>query len=101
MPFALNEATRFISPTKTLEYLAGGKPVISSSVADVVAFYSEIVSIADGPAEWISAIETLLHAGPAELQARNERAQPMLFANTWDAIASRMAEQITARWLAH
>jgi glycosyltransferase involved in cell wall biosynthesis len=99
MPFALNEATRFISPTKTLEYLAGGKPVISSSVADVVAFYRDIVTIADGPAEWMNAIEAHLHANPAELQARNERAQPLLLANTWDAIAARMAEQITACWL--
>lgn len=92
MPFALNEATTFISPTKTLEYLAGGKPVISSSVADVVAFYSEIVTIADGADAWISSIEVMLEAGPDELRKRNERAQPLLAANTWDAIATRMAE---------
>lgn len=100
MPFALNEATRFISPTKTLEYLAGGKPVISSSVPDVVAFYRDIVTIADGSAAWISAITELLQADPAERRARNERAEPLLQAQTWDAIASRMAEQIATRWSA-
>ncbi len=92
MPFALNEATTFISPTKTLEYLAGGKAVISSSVADVVAFYSEIVAIADGADAWISCVEVMLGAGPDELRGRNERAQPLLAANTWDAIATQMAD---------
>ncbi len=41
MPFALNDATRFISPTKTLEYFAAGRPVVSTSVADVVGPYGE------------------------------------------------------------
>jgi len=91
MPFALNEATRFISPTKTLEYLAGGKPVISSSVPDVVAFYREIVLLADGPDAWIAGVESILRDGEAQLHARLERARPVLEANTWDAIAGRMA----------
>lgn len=49
MPFALNDSTRFISPTKTLEYLAGGKPVVSTAVKDVVVPYARIgaVRIAD------------------------------------------------------
>lgn len=49
MPFALNDATRFISPTKTLEYLAAGKPVVSTAVCDVVMPYGEkgFVRIAD------------------------------------------------------
>jgi glycosyltransferase involved in cell wall biosynthesis len=49
MPFALNDATRFISPTKTLEYLAGGKPVVSTAIRDVVTPYGEqgLVYIAD------------------------------------------------------
>jgi UDP-galactopyranose mutase len=90
MPFAINAATRFISPTKTLEYLAGGKPVISSSVPDVVASYRKIVTIADGPETWIEAIEHLLAATPAEQWARLERVEPILQDNTWDSIAERM-----------
>jgi glycosyltransferase involved in cell wall biosynthesis len=94
MPFALNEATRYISPTKTLEYLAGGKWVLSSSVPDVVAFYEDIVSIADGADAWITAAEALLHSSPTKLQAQLARTEPILAANTWESIAGRMADLI-------
>jgi glycosyltransferase involved in cell wall biosynthesis len=49
MPFALNESTRFISPTKTLEYLAGGKPVVSTMIRDVVTPYADsgLVQVAE------------------------------------------------------
>jgi UDP-galactopyranose mutase len=62
MPFALNEATRFISPTKTPEYLAGGKPVISTSIRDVIHTYGnkKMVRIADTPREFIAAAEYFL-----------------------------------------
>ena len=42
MPFAMNESTQFISPTKTPEYLAGGKPVVSTPVRDVVRHYGDL-----------------------------------------------------------
>jgi glycosyltransferase involved in cell wall biosynthesis len=90
MPFALNDATRFISPTKTLEYLAGGKPVISSSVPDVVATYRGIVSIEDGAAAWIEEIDRLLHTPATEHAARQQAAQPLLAQGSWDGIADRM-----------
>lgn len=59
IPFALNESTRFISPTKTPEYLAGGVPVVSTSIRDVVNPYGEngLVYIADTPEEFIKGIE--------------------------------------------
>lgn len=62
MPFARNESTRFISPTKTPEYLAGGKPVIASSITDVVTSYGDkgLVSIADTAEEFIDAAENIL-----------------------------------------
>jgi glycosyltransferase involved in cell wall biosynthesis len=90
MPFALNEATRYISPTKTLEYLAGRKPVVSSSVPDVVAFYKEIVYIADGADGWITAIEQILASSDDERAARLERAIVPLEQSSWDSIAERM-----------
>ncbi len=90
MPFALNEATRFISPTKTPEYLAGGKDVISTSVPDVVAAYQGIVTIVDGVDAWIDAIEQLLAAPPADRLVRLERAQPLLERGSWDGIVERM-----------
>lgn len=90
MPFALNEATRYISPTKTLEYLAGHKPVISSSVPDVVAFYQDIVYIVDGAEAWIAAIEQVLASSDEERAARLERARVPLEQSSWDSIAERM-----------
>jgi UDP-galactopyranose mutase len=62
LPFAINDATRFISPTKTPEYLAGGRPVVSTPVADVVKPYGEmgLVHIAEGPEAFIAGIEQAL-----------------------------------------
>jgi glycosyltransferase involved in cell wall biosynthesis len=96
MPFAMNEATRFISPTKTLEYLAGGRPVLSTPVPDVAAQYSDMVAIASGVDAWIAAAEDIL-AGPPALEVRLERARPVLEANTWDSIAARMADLMEER----
>ncbi|HZW03242.1 MAG TPA: UDP-galactopyranose mutase, partial [Anaerolineaceae bacterium] len=62
MPFAQNLATRYISPTKTPEYLAGGKPVISTPIQDVVRPYGEkgLARIATGVEEWAAAVDDLL-----------------------------------------
>ena len=62
LPFALNEATRFISPTKTPEYLAAGRPVVSTPIRDVVRTYGEVggVRIAGSADEFIGAVEAAL-----------------------------------------
>ena len=62
IPFAINETTRFISPTKTPEYLAAGKPVISTAISDVVSPYGEenLVSIIHSADEFIEAAERIL-----------------------------------------
>lgn len=62
LPFARNESTRFISPTKTPEYLAAGKPVVSTSIRDVVRPYGDekLVHIADTIPEFVAAIATAL-----------------------------------------
>ena len=59
IPFARNESTRYISPTKTPEYLAGGVPVVSTSIQDVVTPYGKekLVYIADDPEEFIKGVE--------------------------------------------
>jgi UDP-galactopyranose mutase len=59
LPFARNESTRFISPTKTPEYLAAGRPVVSTSIRDVVRPYGEskLVRIADTVSEFVNAAE--------------------------------------------
>jgi glycosyltransferase involved in cell wall biosynthesis len=62
LPFALNESTKYISPTKTPEYLAAGKPVISTSITDVVNPYGKkgLVHIADTAEEFIVEGEKIL-----------------------------------------
>jgi UDP-galactopyranose mutase len=68
MPFALNESTRFISPTKTPEYLAAGKPVVSTPIRDVVRPYGEagLVRIAGTPEQFVRAIDEALNEDAAE-----------------------------------
>src|SRR4028119_1824931 len=62
LPFARNESTRFISPTKTPEYLAAGKPVVSTSIRDVVRPYGQegLVRIADTVEEFVAAAEAAM-----------------------------------------
>lgn len=69
LPFALNEATRFISPTKTLEYLAGGKPVVSTAIADVAALYGQLVRVAGDTAAFIDACAAALAQGGVAAEA--------------------------------
>ena len=90
MPFALNASTRFISPTKTLEYLAAGKPVVSTPVRDVAQQYAAVVPIAATPAEFVAACENIL-ALDAEAQLRFEAvALDMVAATSWDRTAGAM-----------
>ena len=93
MPFALNEATRSISPTKTLEYLAAGLPVVSTRVPDVVADYEGIVDLADDAAGFAAACR----AGRAGIdETRATRIEAVLHRQHWDSIAARMEELITS-----
>jgi glycosyltransferase involved in cell wall biosynthesis len=88
MPFALNEATRSISPTKTLEYLAAGLPVVSTRVPDVVADYTGIVHLADDAPTFADACQTSVTK--VDLP-RLERCRDVLASQHWDAIAGRMS----------
>ena len=97
MPFALNEATRYISPTKTLEYMAAGKPVVSTPIRDVVTPYAGIVAIADTPEAFVAACEQALAQTPdASAQAAAARAA-VVAGTSWDGTAARMAELIDAQ----
>jgi UDP-galactopyranose mutase len=91
LPFALNESTRFISPTKTLEYLAGGKPVVSTPIHDVVSLYGKVVRIGADAAEFVAAIEATL-AEPAAVRARWRAASRAVVQGcTWNGTASVIA----------
>jgi UDP-galactopyranose mutase len=93
LPFAHNDATRFISPTKTPEYLAAGLPVVSTSIADVVAAYADlaIVEIADGAEDVIAACERLLALDLAEARIEGDA---RLAASSWDSTYERMSALI-------
>ncbi|MET3889138.1 glycosyltransferase involved in cell wall biosynthesis [Bosea sp. OAE506] len=90
MPFALNDSTRFISPTKTPEFLAAGLPVVSTPVRDVVRGYGDdgLVEIADGPTEMIARLEKALSErdDPQRLRAANAR----IATTSWDATWAQM-----------
>lgn len=94
IPFAINESTRFISPTKTPEYLAAGKPVISSAIKDVVRPYGEknLVHIVSNADEFIK-------AGEKEMRKRTrknwlKKVDDFLIDNSWDRTWSKMVRNI-------
>ena len=93
LPFALNESTRFISPTKTPEYLAAGCPVVSTPVRDVVRPYGErgYVAIAQTPSEFIAAIELALSARTSTWRDEVDR---FLSQMSWDRTWSEMSHLI-------
>lgn len=99
MPFARNGATRFISPTKTPEYLAGGRPVVSTSIRDVVQPYGELglVRIADTPPAFVAACEAAMAEDPAaRLAATDAFLADLSWDRTWaamDALADRAVRQ--------
>jgi glycosyltransferase involved in cell wall biosynthesis len=86
MPFALNEATRSISPTKTLEYLAAGLPVVSTAVPDVVADFADVVHIAT-PAGFARACREVVGHAQAERDRKVRAVEPRY---EWAAIAARI-----------
>ncbi len=88
MPFAINEATRSISPTKTLEYLAAGLPVVSTRVPDVVADYDHVVALADDGEQFAAACQRVLDDDPDQ---RDTHVRPLRQRQEWDHIATEMA----------
>ena len=93
--FARNEATRFISPTRTAAYLAAGRPVVSTSIRDVISPYGEreLVYIADTVTEMVRACNAALRE-PAEF--RRTRADAFLSGMSWDRTWSRTAALLDA-----
>lgn len=93
MPFARNAATRFISPTKTPEYLAAGRPVVSTPIRDVVRPYGErgLVRIAEGVPAFLAAIEAALRE---DLRAWLPRVDAFLATTSWDATFAGMRQRL-------
>lgn len=104
MPFARNESTRFISPTKTPEYLAGGRPVVSTPIRDVVRPYGEagLVEIADGPEGFVAAVErSLLKTASGHGEDWLDRVDELLsrgsWSRTWREMSDLIDEAVSAR----
>jgi UDP-galactopyranose mutase len=93
MPFAMNDSTQFISPTKTPEYLAGGKPVVTSPIRDVVRHYGALegVKVATGAAEFAAACDAALALAHDPESGWLAEADLLLSAASWDITQGRMA----------
>ena len=90
LPFALNESTRFISPTKTLEYMAAEKPIVSTPVRDVSVLYGQDVRIADGKASFVQACRDTLAESPEDRLQRIRKAALTVASYSWDNTAETM-----------
>jgi protoporphyrinogen oxidase/glycosyltransferase involved in cell wall biosynthesis len=96
MPFALNASTRFISPTKVLEYMAAQLPIVSTAIADVARHYADVVSIADSHQSFIRACEAALSM-PVETRYQLAKNMAARVAETsWDRTVDEMQAHIVA-----
>jgi UDP-galactopyranose mutase len=93
LPFALNQATEFISPTKTPEYLAAGRPVVSTPIRDVVHPYGDaaLVHIARSATEFVEAAERAMRER-ADDPGWLARVDALLRRSSWEGTWSRMAQ---------
>jgi len=92
MPFALNEATEFINPTKALEYMATGREIVSTEVADVVANFGTVVKIARTREEFVMLCERALDRPDTESITRGLK---MAQQNSWDSIVAQLEGHMT------
>jgi len=91
MPFALNDATRYINPTKTLEYMATGKPVVSTAVADVVRNFTPVVDVARSVDGFLDAVARAVVA-PDSALLREGIARAS--AASWESTVASMRGQL-------
>jgi UDP-galactopyranose mutase len=90
VPFAITEATRNLSPTKTLEYLAAHKPVVATPIHDLVELYGKYVRVGETPAAFVAAVEAALDESREERQQQRGAETELLARYTWDHIAAEM-----------
>jgi hypothetical protein len=90
LPFALNESTKFISPTKVLEYMAAELPSVSTPITDVKVPYGDVVAIADTPEKFIAACDRMLAMTADQRTALVERMRAIVAGTSWDLTAGKM-----------
>jgi protoporphyrinogen oxidase/glycosyltransferase involved in cell wall biosynthesis len=96
LPFALNDATRFISPTKVLEYMAAGLPIVSTPITDVAVPYGDVVAIAETGPAFVAACENALAMSPAARDIMRKRMAAIVAATSWEATAEQMRTLLEA-----
>ncbi|MBM0103134.1 FAD-dependent oxidoreductase [Steroidobacter sp. S1-65] len=89
-PFALNEATRFISPTKTLEYMAAERPIVSTAITDVVEPYGHIVRIANDRSAFVEECRHALQMSDEEARAGAQLMRAQAASTSWEQTAEKM-----------
>lgn len=94
MPFALNDATKYISPTKTLEYMAAHKPIISTAITDVVRDYAHCVSIVKDANDFENAVTAELSKETGIIM--NDDYDQILERTSWDSTVAKMQSHIKA-----
>lgn len=94
LPFALNKSTKFISPTKTLEYMAAERMIVSTPITDVAEPYGKIVYIANGADEFITACDAAMQISATERTERIRGMRDVLSRTSWDNTASNMLSLI-------
>jgi UDP-galactopyranose mutase len=94
VPFARNRSTQYISPTKTLEYMAADRPIVSTPITDVAEPYGDIVYLAETPEQFVSACERALTAREHERAERTARMRAVLARTSWDATAKLMEDLV-------
>ena len=92
LPFARNQSTKYISPTKTLEYMAAGKMIVSTPIRDVAEPYGDIVYLGGTTEEFIQGCEDALSASPEERAERQKKMRAVLANTSWEATARQMDE---------
>ena len=92
IPFAQNSATKYVSPTKILEYMAADRLIASTPITDVAEPYGDIVFLGGTPEEFVRACEAALGASDLEQATRRQRARRVLSRTSWDDTARRMDE---------
>jgi glycosyltransferase involved in cell wall biosynthesis len=91
MPFALNAATEYINPTKALEYMAAGRPVVSTALDEVKSNFRSVARIAQSHGEFIQMCASEI-ASPSK--SRIARGRKLAAENTWEAIVAKMEQHI-------
>src|SRR5687768_683291 len=94
LPFAINESTRFISPTKTLEYMVAELPIVSTNVADVAELYGRAVFLASDIEGFIGACERALTETPQERFDKVQAMRDIVSTSSWDATVKQMRRLI-------